>query len=352
MMNKKKFARVGIIGFGGYVPRYRIRVEEIAEARDKDGKQISRGLGVRQKAVEDKDEDTVSLSVEASRRALMRSGIEARRLGAVLVGSESHPYAVKPTGTIVADILGVGREYVTVDLEFACKAGTTGLIMVASMIEAGLIECGLVIGADVAQSRPGDVLEYTAGAGAAGVILGNKKFGWWARLERVGSYNSDTADFWRRAGESFPEHGGRFTGEPGYFEHVIEGTKRFLGREKIASYDQVVLHMPNAKFPKRAGKRLGVEEKQWERGLMVEEIGNPYSASAMLGLVKVLEEGKKGERVLMTSYGSGAGSDSFQIKILKKLTKSYKQEGVDLASQLAKTEQLSYTQYLLMKGWF
>ena len=344
MINYKQFTKVGIVGVGGYVPKYRLKVEEVAKSRGKDGKKIGGSLGVEQKAVADKDEDTVSLAVEAGRRALERAGLRASKLGAVLVGSESHPYAVKPTGSMVAEILGVGNEYITADLEFACKAGTTGMAMIAGMIEAGMIDLGLAIGADVAQSQPGDALEFTAAAGAAGVILGNKKHSWLAELNYYGSFNSDTPDFWRREGEKYPKHAGRFTGEPAYFKHVVEGARRFLRKtkEKIGEFDQVILHMPNGKFPKRAGQRLGVEGEKMEKGFLVREMGNPYSASAMLGLVRVVEEGKRGEKILMTSYGSGAGSDSFSMKIKKKID----EKKGDLAGQLAKVERISYAEYL------
>jgi len=137
MINNKQFTKVGVIGFGGYIPKKRVKVTEIASSYGKDGERIARSLGVRQKSVADRDEDAVSLAVEASRRALLRAEINPNELGAVLVGSESHPYAVKPSGTIVADILGMGRDYFCADLEFACKAGTTGIIMIACMIEAG-----------------------------------------------------------------------------------------------------------------------------------------------------------------------------------------------------------------------
>ncbi len=43
---------------------------------------------------------------------------------AVWVGSESHPYAVKPTSTIVAEAIGAVPATLAGDLEFACKAGT------------------------------------------------------------------------------------------------------------------------------------------------------------------------------------------------------------------------------------
>jgi len=336
MIKNKRFTKVGVIGVGGYVPKYRLKVEG--------------SLGIKHKSVAGKDEDTVSLAVEAGRIALQRAGIKAEELGAVLVGSESHPYAVKPTGTIVGDILGVGSNYYCADLEFACKAGTTGIIIIAGMIEAGMIECGIAIGADVAQAKPGDALEYTAGAGVGAVILGSRKYKWQTELLRTSSFNSDTADFWRREGEDYPEHGGRFTGEPGYFKHVIEGAEEFLkkGKEKIEDFDEVVLHMPNVKFPLRAGERLGIKEKQLEKGFIVKEIGNPYSASSMLGLVKVLEEGKKNERVLVTSYGSGAGSDCLSFRI--KNEKRWFKKKVDVKEQLKNIEYVSYAEYLQMRG--
>jgi len=349
MINLKRFTKVGIIGFGGYVPKYRLKVEEIAKTYGKNGKQIAMSLGVKQKAVAGRDEDTVSMAVEAGQRALIRAGIKASQLGAVLVGSESHPYIVKPTGTIVGDILGVGNEYICTDLQFACKAGTTGLIMLGGMIEAGLIDGGIVIGADKAQSKPRDVLEYTAGAGAGAIILGNKKYKWWTALDRIMSFNSDTADFWRREGQKYPEHAGRFTGEPAYFKQVINCTERYFkkSKEKPADFDQVIFHMPNGKFPLRAGKRLGIERKQMELGFLVPEIGNPYSASSLLGLIKVLEEARKNEKILVISYGSGAGSDCLSFKMKRKLTKKYKDKGVDLASQLKKIEDIKYADYLI-----
>ena len=350
MINPKKFTNVGVVGFGAYIPKFRITVEEIAKVYEKDGKSIAASLGLNQKAVADRDEDTATLAVEAALLAISRSSkLKPENLGAVLIGSESHPYVVKPTGSIVAEVLGVGRDYLTADLEFACKAGTTAMTLIASLIESGLIDCGLAIGADVAQSRPGDALEYTAGAGAAALILGSKKYPWLAKLNTVSSFNSDTPDFWRREAEKYPAHAGRFTGEPAYFTHVVQGTKEYLQKfkQKISDFSHVVLHMPNAKFPQKAAARLGINREQLKTGFIVPEVGNPYSGSAMTGLVKVLEEGKAGEKILVTSYGSGAGSDSFSLTIKRKNPINKKD---DIKNQLKNVEQISYTKYLHFLG--
>ena len=85
---------VGIVGYGAYIPKYRIKVEEIARVWNKDPNAIKNGLLVYEKAVPSLDEDTATIAVEATRNALKRANIDPKDIGAVYVGSESHPYAV------------------------------------------------------------------------------------------------------------------------------------------------------------------------------------------------------------------------------------------------------------------
>jgi hydroxymethylglutaryl-CoA synthase len=118
---------IGIISYGANIPRFRIKVEEIASVWGKDGKVISRGLGVQEKSVPGLDQDTATISVESARAALRRCNIDPQDIGAIYVGSESHPYAVKPTGTIVGEAIGATPDLMVADYEFACKAGTAGI---------------------------------------------------------------------------------------------------------------------------------------------------------------------------------------------------------------------------------
>jgi hydroxymethylglutaryl-CoA synthase len=317
MINIKKFSNVGIVGFAAYMPYWRIRLGEIAQNWGRKKEQLA-SLGMERKAIASLDEDCLTMAVEASQMAIKRAGISPKKIGAVFVGSESHPYAVKPTGTILADILDVGHDYFCADLQFACKAATTGVQIISSMIESGLIDYGLVVGSDKAQAEPGDALEYTAAAGAAALILGKReKAG--AEIISTFSFNSDTPDFWRRQASEFPVHTGRFTGEPGYFYHLESCLQSFLKRIKKSpkDFDQVIFHMPNAKFPQGVSKKLGFERRQLAFGFLAPQIGNPYSASSLLGLIAVLEKIKPNKNILLASYGSGAGSDAFWLRTRK-----------------------------------
>ncbi|HEX9970765.1 MAG TPA: hydroxymethylglutaryl-CoA synthase [bacterium] len=309
----------GIVGYGAYIPRNRIKVEEIAKTWGADAPSYKKGLLLQEKSVPGPDQDTITMSVEATRNALQRAGIDARKIGAVYIGSESHPYAVKPSGTVVAEAINAVPECHTADLEFACKAGTEGMFICLGLVDAGLIEYGLGIGADTSQGAPGDALEYSAAAGAAAFIMGKKDL--IAECELTYSYMTDTPDFWRREHQFYPSHGGRFTGEPAYFKHVMgaaEGIMKKAGK-KPSDFTYVVFHQPNGKFPLRVGKMLGFEKEQIQTGLLCPELGNTYSGASPLGLTAILDEAKPGDLILMVSYGSGAGSDAFIWRVTDRI---------------------------------
>ncbi|MFQ5887116.1 MAG: hydroxymethylglutaryl-CoA synthase [Candidatus Hydrothermarchaeales archaeon] len=306
---------VGISGYGVYIPRLRIKVEEIAKIWGGDAENIKRGLQIKEKAIAGFDEDTATISVEAARNSLKMSGVNPKEIEAVYVGSESHPYAVKPTATIVAEAIEATPVTTAADYEFACKAGSAAIQTCMGLVGSGMIKYGLAIGADTAQGAPGDTLEYTAASGGAAFVIG--KDGLIAEIEGTYSMTTDTPDFWRREGEPYPRHGGRFTGSPAYFKHVLSATTGLMKKMNLSpsDFDYAVFHQPNGKFPRNAAKNLGFTKKQIDDGLLVDRIGNTYSGSSLLGLARILDVAKPGERILVTAFGSGAGSDSFSIMV-------------------------------------
>lgn len=309
----------GIVGYGAYVPHYRIKVEDIAKVWGADAPAYRKGLGLQEKSVPAPDQDTGTMSVEAARHALARAGVSPDLIGAVYVGSESHPYAVKPTGTLVAEAIGATPEVHCADFEFACKAGTEAMFVVLGLVSAGLMPYALAIGADTSQGAPGDALEYSASAGAAAFIFGTD--GVVAEVEETYSYMTDTPDFWRREHQFYPRHAGRFTGEPAYFKHVLSAGRGLMQRAgmKPTDFAYAVFHQPNGKFPMRAGQILGFQKEQLTQGLLCPLLGNTYSGSSPMGLTAILDVAKPDDRILMVSYGSGAGSDGFIFRVTDRI---------------------------------
>lgn len=340
---------VGIVSYGVYVPRHRIKLENIAGVWGSDATNIIQGLRVKEKSVPDLDEDAVTIAVEAARNAVNRGNIDTTKIGAIYTGSESHPYAVKPTSTIVAAAIGAEPVLTAADYEFACKAGTAAIQTCMGMVGSGMIDMGLAIGADVSQGAPGDALEYTAAAGGAAYVIGRSDLA--AVIEDTYSFTTDTPDFWRREGMPYPEHGGRFTGEPGYFKHVTSAAKGLM--EKIGSspsdYDYAVFHQPNGKFPQRAAQVLGFSKEQIETGLVVPRLGNTYSGSCMIGLAAILDQAKEGERIFMTAFGSGAGSDAFSLTVTDKI-EEIRDGAPTVEKLLSNPKYVDYATYAKHKG--
>lgn len=336
---------VGIIGYGSYVPMYRLPNREIAH--------VWKGGGsgpVEEKSVAGLDEDTVTISIEAARNALARAEIDPRLLRAIWVGSESHPYAVKPTSTIVAEALGTGPYHLAGDFEFACKAGTEALQAAMGLVGAEMADYALAIGADTAQGRPGDALEYTASSGGTAFVVGPAEEALATCTASV-SYVTDTPDFWRRAYQHYPSHGGRFTGEPAYFHHIQSAAEAIMDALELSAgdFDYAIFHQPNVKFPYRVAKRLGFKPEQVKVGVLSNEIGNTYAAAAITGFSAVLDVAKPGERILVVSFGSGAGSDGFVWEVTESI-KARRNKAPLVSDYIRRRTEIDYGLYVRYRG--
>lgn len=332
---------VGVIGYGAYVPRFRIKAQEIARVWGG----ADEGLPIDEKSVPGLDEDTITMSIEAARNAIARAQLDATRLRAVWVGSESHPYAVKPSSTLVAEALGASGATLAADWQFACKAGTEAMQAAIALVGSEMADYALAIGMDTAQGRPHDALEYTAGAGGAAYVIGPAEDAL-AILEGSYSYVTDTPDFFRRPYQHYPEHGNRFTGEPAYLEHTRRATGDYLEMMNLTPRDFqfAIFHQPNVKFPLQVSHELGFTREQVMPGLLVGKIGNTYAGAALIGLTNVFDNAKPNDRILLVSFGSGAGSDVFSFVVTDKLV-----ERRDLARRtafyLGRREVIDYARY-------
>jgi len=303
----KEYESPGIVGYGVYISRFRMKEGNI------------------ERSVPFIDEDAITAAVEAGKLALIHSGVDSSLVGKIYVGSESNPYAVKPIASKVAQVLKLGEEdedvqgVDAVDTEFACKAATSMFKDAASLVNypKSNIENAMVIGTDNSQAAPRDCpggeLDLFVGFGGCAYVFG--KHDVIAEIEGWYSCTSDTPDFWRRDGEPYPMHGGRFTGDPAYFKHIRKAAIKLMERLnlQVADISYFITHQPNAQFPVKIAKELGFREEQYVPSLQVAKFGNTYSGSSPVGLAAVLDIAKPDDRILIVSYGSGAGSDAYSL---------------------------------------
>jgi hydroxymethylglutaryl-CoA synthase len=341
----KEYEIPGVVGYGVYISKFRIK-----EAR-------------LERAVPFIDEDAVTASVEAGKLALIHSGIDSSLVGKVYVGSESNPYAVKPISSKVAQVLQLGEEdgdiqgVDAVDTQFACKAASSvfkDAVALVNYPRSG-IKYAMVIGADNSQAAPrgcpGGELDTFVGFGGAAFIFG--KHDVIAEVEGWYSCTSDTPDFWRRDGEPYPMHGGRFTGDPAYFKHVRNSTSKLMKQLDLKPKDlnYFVAHQPNPQFPVRIAKELGFRDEQYLPSLQINKIGNTYSGCSLTGLAAVLDVAKPEERILVASYGSGAGSDAYLLRTTSQLVdkRNRQKNTVKFQTENQFREYVDYTTYRRLK---
>jgi hydroxymethylglutaryl-CoA synthase len=342
---KKEYDLPGIVGYGVYTSRFRIKE------------------GSNERSVPFIDEDSITAAVEAGKLALIHSGVDNTRVGKIYVGSESNPYAVKPIASKVAQVLKLGEENEdvqgvdAVDTEFACKAATSMFKDAVALVNypKSNIEYAMVIGTDNSQAAPRDCpggeLDLFVGYGAAAFILGKQDV--IAEIEGWYSCTSDTTDFWRRDGEPHPMHGGRFTGDPAYFKHVRMSAKKLMERLnlQIGDVDYFVAHQPNIQFPVRIAKELGFKEEQYAPMLQVAKFGNTYSGASPVGLAAVLDIAKPDNRILVASYGSGAGSDAYSLITTRQIRDKRQNQKLTVSYQAQNPflEYVDYTTYRRLK---
>ena len=311
----KDYETPGIVGYGVYTSKFRIKE------------------GTMERSVSFLDEDAITAAVEAGKMALIHSGIDPSLVAKVYVGSESNPYAVKPIASKVVQVLKLGEEdkiegvqsVDAVDTEFACKAATSMFKDAAALVYYPSVRDNytIVIGTDNSQAAPreeiGGELDFFVGYGGSAFIFGMHDV--IAEIEGWCSCTSDTPDFWRRNQECYPRHGGRFTGEPAYFKHITKAAQKLMTQLRLQPSDinYFVSHQPNVTFPIKVAAELGFKEDQYKPGLQVAKFGNTYSGSSPIGLAAVLDIAKPSDRIIIVSYGSGAGSDAYSLIVTNQI---------------------------------
>ncbi len=315
----------GILSYGVSIPRCRIQADEILQVWKNTHKQIIDRMGFKERGVLYPDQDTITLAIDAGSQALERTGIAQEEIGALILGTGTNPYTTKGSVSVVGEALGLRKDIISFDLQFSGKSGTSGIIAAQALVESGQVSYALAIGADTMNRHipPGHWQEYSASAGAVALLIGRDE----KIVDILGSssYAQDQNDSFRVEGERYIQVGCGITGYVygwGVPDNMIPAGKKLLEEAEInpEEIDACALHQSNFVVPHNICGPLGLDfKKQIYPYLLTPRIGDCGSASSLLALAYILDEKQSQQKILLGSYGIGAGSDFIYLQTTSKI---------------------------------
>jgi len=330
----------GIIGYGAYIPRYRLEQKEAAMPWG--------SWAPGEKALCGADEDVVTMAAEAMDNAITHSGIDPAQIGAIHIGTASSPYVEQYIAPILAETLGLRPETTMVDYSGSLNALANALLGCLDAIAAKRIKCGIVIGAENRATAPGAEGDATFGAGAVAMVIGNE--GTIAEVEGVHTCSTLFIDRWHSANDGWVSNFNdyRFDREHGYQHHVVgacQGLLEKLGRS-AEDYTCAIFPQPDDRIASLPAKSLGIQKEQLAPPI-ASTLGDLGSCSAFISLAGVLDRAKAGERLLLASYGSGA-SNAMSLLTRAQISKKRKRV-IPLEKYVNRKQYITYTSYMRVR---
>ncbi|MHC1566306.1 MAG: hydroxymethylglutaryl-CoA synthase [Candidatus Syntropharchaeia archaeon] len=332
---------VGIIGYGAYIPRYRISREEYIKAWESFS-----APGIKEKSCPGYDEDVITMGIEAGMNAIARAEIDPDEIEMLCLGTTSAPYTEKFASSTIAASISSNKNINISDFSASTKAGTAAMIACLNAVIAGK-KYALSIASDAPVGRPDDEFEHPFGAAASAFLIGKEDV--IAEIEGYDSFATETyGERFRKLGEKESEDLGLGVAQDIFSEAMssaIEGLMKELNL-KPEDFDKVVTQKPDGRSYTRALRKFKFSKEQLSNGI-VEFTGDTGASSALLSLAHVLDNAKGGERILVVSYGSGA-SDAISI-VVKENIKEKKGLAPTVKEYLENKELIDYVKYLRFK---
>jgi len=329
----------GIDDLGVYTPPFALDLTALAAARGVPPEKITTGLGAREMAVVPPWEDPVTLGAHACERLFAGDAVRPDEIGMLLVATETAVDHAKPVGIFIHELLGLPSSCRTVELKHACYGGTAGLMLAVAWLRSGAARGrkALVVATDIARYDLGSSAEFTQGAGAVALVLGEAPR--FLELDPgTGVFAKNVYDFWRPLDRREALVDGKFSVDcylealdGAHADWVAHGAGDLLTSECSG----LLYHTPFPKMAAKAHARLMARE--WARtgrpardldaatadtfGRLVDpslgaarRIGNTYTASLYVCLAWLAEArggALPGGRVALFSYGSGCCAELF-----------------------------------------
>ena len=325
----------GIASYGAYIPFYRLARAEIA-------RMWGGGGGPGERAVANYDEDSLTMAVAAARDCL--KGMDRASVGGLYFASTTAPYKEKQSAALIAAVLGLAPETVTMDFSGSMRSGTNALRAALDAVVSGSVQRVLVVAADTSLGYPAGSAELNLGDGAAALLVGATDT--IADLGRFASTYHEIQDVWRSDKDTFLRSAEeRFSMDEGYVRVMTKAVADTLKRNELTPADVAfaAINAPNLRQLKAITKKLGLEEQSKAVEALHAGVGDTGCAQSLMALVAALEQATSGQKILLASYGNGC--DTAVLETTERIGSLKDRRGIKkhLAS---KAVMRSYSQYL------
>jgi hydroxymethylglutaryl-CoA synthase len=280
----------GIIGYGAYVPYYRLDRSKITAAMGAGG-----GRGTR--AVANFDEDTTTMGVEAARNCLRAGDVTP---DAVLFSTANPAYLDKTNATAIHAALDLPQSAWAVDM-----GGSPRSAEAAARLGMNAPGTNLVISSDVRTGNPTSGDEANGGDGASAFLVGDSDTAP-VIAEFIGGAvaTGEFLDRYRQPGDSFSRVWEERFGEQAYLPLAQDALERGLKAADISidDVDKVIITGLHARAVRGLARLAGDKLVDDLTGV----IGNTGTAHMGIVLASVLDQAGPGETIVILHLADGA----------------------------------------------
>ncbi|MBI5251435.1 MAG: SDR family NAD(P)-dependent oxidoreductase [Desulfomonile tiedjei] len=301
---------IGIVSYGGYVPRLRLNRMSIYQSMGWFAPAIIM-VAQGERSFCNWDEDSLTMAVSASQDCVR--GMDKSALNAVYLCSTTLPFADRSNAGMLKTALNLQDNIIAQDFTSSLKSGTTGLITALSAVGNSGMSRILVTASDRREARAAYFYEMWFGDGAASLLVGDSD----VIAEFKGSYSvsHDFVDHFRGDRNKFDymwEE--RWVRDEGYSKIIPEAVNGLFAKLSI-SMDQVdKLVFPcffKAEHRKIASKLGAGPEKLVDN--LHEVCGETGTAHPLVMFTQTLEQSKPGDRILLAGFGQGCDALYFEV---------------------------------------
>lgn len=310
-----------ITAVGKYVPDFVLSNQVLETMVDTNDEWITSRTGIKERRIlKDKDKGTSYMAIKAAEDLIAKTGLDPKEIDLVLMATTTPDMPVAATGVFVATKIGATNAF-SYDLQAACSSFLYGLSTATAYIESGRYKKVLLIGADKMSS----IIDYTDratciifGDGAGAVLLEPNTEGLGFQDEILRSDGIGREFLKIEAGgsllppsEETVKNKQHFVHQDGktVFKYAVSGmadvSEQIMQRNNLTHDDinWLAPHQANKRIIDATASRMGLND---DKVLVnIHRYGNTTSATLPLLLSDFENQFKKGDNIILASFGGG-----------------------------------------------